>query len=56
MIVLTLDQGLILEAPNFEAEIAYLFDQWQNQASSAHMEGAIQLNPMIWDELEEEFE
>ncbi len=57
MTVLTLEYGLLLEAPNIDQELNWLLDSYQNQgAHITSQESAIQFNAMIWNSLEDEYE
>ncbi|MCH9633585.1 MAG: hypothetical protein S4CHLAM7_03130 [Chlamydiae bacterium] len=56
MTILTLDQGLILEAPNINLELYDLFDNWNSQAKAASKAIENPYNPFIYNDLEEEYE
>ncbi len=57
MTVLTLEYGLLLEAPNINQELSCLLDSYQNQgAQMSSQESDIQFNAMIWSSLEDEYE
>lgn len=57
MTVLTLEYGLLLEAPNINQEVTYLLDSYQNQgAQMSTQESAMRFNSMIWSSLEDEYE
>lgn len=56
MTTLTLDYGLILVPPDPAVDLACLFEEWQNLWCDDDEGCMIRLNPMIYYDLEEEYE
>lgn len=57
MIALTLEHGLVMQAPDYQLEVFALFDHWINHSPfPGSIENTIQLNVLSVGEVEEECE